>query len=168
MRKRLAILVENSPGVLTHISSMISGRAYNIETIAASSTEKEDITRISLVVDVADEWQLGQVVAQLEKMVQVYKVLDMNTPGTMSRELGLIKIKADASMRSEIIDVVNVFGARIIDFSTRTMLIELTAEGHKLDAFCKIMADYGIIEIIRTGEICLDTAEEAATSKIFK
>ena len=167
MRKRLAILVENSPGVLTHIASMISGRAYNIETIAASSTEKQDITRISLVVDVADEWQLQQVVAQLEKMVQVFKVLDMNDQNSMGRELGLIKIKADSSMRSEIIDVVNVFGARIIDFSTKSMLIEITAEGSKIDAFCQVMADYGIIEIIRTGEICLDTSAEAASSHLF-
>ncbi len=119
------------------------------------------------MVDVADERQLQQVVAQLEKMVQVYKVLDMNNGTTMGRELGLLKIKADASVRGEIINVVNVFGARIIDFNTHTMLVELTAEGRQIDAFCEVMADYGIIEIIRTGEICLDTTAEAASSHLL-
>ncbi len=167
MKRKLAVLVENSPGVLTHVSGLISRRGYNIESIAASSTEKQDMTRISLVVDVADEWQYEQVVSQLEKLVQVFKVLDMTGADAMSREMALIKIKSDAALRQEVISVVDIFRGRIIDFNNECMVIEATNDSSKIDAFCKIMQKYGIIEIIRTGEICLSTKPGASAEEIY-
>ena len=166
MKRKLAILVENSPGVLNHVSGLISRRGYNIESIAASSTEKRDMTRISLVVEVGDEWQLEQIITQLEKLVQVFGVLRMNAPDDMSRELALIKIKSDAALRREVISVVEIFNGRIIDFNTECMVIEVTNDSNKIDAFCQIMQKYGIIEIIRTGEICLTTRSVASADEI--
>ena len=116
-RKQLAVLVEDSPGVLTHVSGLISRRGYNIESIAASKTEKDNVTRISLVVQVTDDWQLEQIMAQIEKLVQVYRVVHLSKAGSMSRELALVKIKSSDELRQEIMSVVEVFHAHIIDFN---------------------------------------------------
>ena len=135
-RKQLAVLVEDSPGVLTHVSGLISRRGYNIESIAASKTEKDNVTRISLV-------------------VQVYRVVHLSKAGSMSRELALVKIKSSDELRQEIMSVVEVFHGHIIDFNAASMVIEVTNDSRKIDSFCDIMQKYGIIEIIRTGEISL-------------
>ena len=154
-RKQLAVLVEDSPGVLTHVSGLISRRGYNIESIAASKTEKDNVTRISLVVQVTDDWQLEQIMAQIEKLVQVYRVVHLSKAGSMSRELALVKIKSSDELRQAIMSVVEVFHGHIIDFNAASMVIEVTNDSRKIDSFCDIMQKYGIIEIIRTGEISL-------------
>lgn len=154
-RKQLAVFVEDSPGVLTHVSGLISRRGYNIESIAASKTEKDNVTRISLVVQVTEDWQLEQIMAQIEKLVQVYRVVHLSKAASMTRELALVKIKSSEEMRQEIMGVVQVFHGQIIDFNAHSMVIEVTNDSRKIDAFCEIMEKYGIIEIIRTGEISL-------------
>ncbi|MBQ2887717.1 MAG: acetolactate synthase small subunit [Firmicutes bacterium] len=154
-RKQLAVLVEDSPGVLTHVSGLISRRGYNIESIAASKTEKEGITRISLVVSIEEDWQLEQIMAQIEKLVQVYRVVHLSKSASMSRELALVKIKTSDEYRQEIMSIVDVFMGRIIDFNAEAMVIEVTNDSKKIDSFCMLMKKYGIIEIIRTGEISL-------------
>ena len=150
-RKQLAVFVEDSPGVLTHVSGLISRRGYNIESIAASKTEKDNVTRISLVVQITEDWQLEQI----EKLVQVYRVVHLSKAASMTRELALVKIKSSEEMRQEIMSVVQVFHGQIIDFNAHSMVIEVTNDSRKIDAFCEIMEKYGIIEIIRTGEISL-------------
>lgn len=155
MLKTVALLVENSPGVLTHVSGLISRRGFNIESIAASGTEQANITRISLVLDVVDDREYEQIVAQLGKLIQILKVVDMNNSQKISRELGLVKVKSSAEIRKEIIDIVQIFGARITEMNTESMVIEITDESAKIDTFCQILENYGIIEIIRTGEIFL-------------
>ena len=159
-RKQLAVFVEDSPGVLTHVSGLISRRGYNIESIAASKTEKDNVTRISLVVQITEDWQLEQIMAQLEKLVQVYRVIHPS----ITRELALVKIKSSEEMRQEIISVVQVFRGQIIDFNAQSMVIQVTNDSHKIDAFCEIMQKYGIIEIIRTGEISLSIQPVSFTS----
>ncbi|MDD2568263.1 MAG: acetolactate synthase small subunit [Clostridia bacterium] len=162
MKRTLSVLVENRPGVLTHISGLISRRGYNIESIAASSTELPDVTRISLVVEVVSTAQLEQIVAQLEKLVQVIKVIDMTNNESLVRELALLKIKVEPALRQEIINLTEIFRARILDVHPETMVIEITGDGEKVTAFCKLMEKYGIIEIIRTGEIFLTRDAEPA------
>jgi len=151
----LAVLVENRPGVLTHISGLISRRAFNIESIAASHTEEPDTTRITLDVEVGDEIELEQVVNQLSKLIDVIKIVNLTHVDSIQRELALIKVKASKVNRSELVDIVEIFRAKIVDINRETMVVELTGEQSKIDALCEVLVDFGIIEIVRTGKIAL-------------
>lgn len=155
MKYILAVLVDNRPGVLTHVSGLISRRAFNIESIAAGYTEEPDVTRINIVVSVDDEFELEQVVNQLNKLIDVIKIVNLTRIDSIQRELVMIKVKANPKTRSDIINVVEIFRAKIVDVNRETMVIELTGEQSKIDALCEVLADYEIIEIARTGAIAL-------------
>lgn len=155
MKYILAVLVENRPGVLTHVSGLISRRAFNIESIAAGYTEEPDVTRINIVVSVDSELELEQVVNQLNKLIDVIKIVNLTCIDSIQRELVMIKVKANPATRSDIINVVEIFRAKIVDVNRETMVIELTGEQSKIDALCEVLADYEIIEIARTGAIAL-------------
>ena len=155
MNCTLAVLVENRPGVLTHISGLISRRAFNIESIAAGHTEEAETTRITISVGVDDEFELEQVVNQLSKLIDVIKIVNLTHIESIQRELALIKVKASQANRSDLVDIVEIFRAKIVDVNRETMVIELTGEDSKIDAFCEMLADFGIIEIVRTGKIAL-------------
>ncbi|WP_425807495.1 acetolactate synthase small subunit [Desulfitobacterium sp. Sab5] len=155
MKHTLGVLVENRPGVLTHISGLISRRAFNIESIAAGYTEEADTTRITIVVQADEQNELEQVVNQLSKLIDVIKIVDLTSGDSIQRDLALIKVKANAEFRSNIVDIVDIFRAKIVDVNRETMVIELTGEESKIDALCEVLKDYGIIEIVRTGKIAL-------------
>ena len=155
MKYTLAVLVENRPGVLTHIAGLISRRAFNIESIAAGYTEEPDTTRITISVEAENEVELEQVVNQLSKLVYVIKIVNLTYVESIERELALIKVKASKTNRSDLVNVVEIFRAKIIDINRETMAIELTGEESKIDAFCEVLLDFGIIEIVRTGKIAL-------------
>lgn len=155
MRHTLGVLVENKPGVLTHISGLISRRAFNIESIAAGYSEEADTTRITIVVQADEQNELEQVVNQLSKLIDVIKIVDLTSKDSIQRDLALIKVKASAEFRSNIVDIVDIFRAKIVDVNRETMVIELTGEESKIDALCEVLKDYGIIEIVRTGKIAL-------------
>ena len=155
MKYTLAVLVENRPGVLTHISGLISRRAFNLESIAASHTEEPDTTRITLDVEAGDEIELEQVVNQLSKLNDVIKIENLTLVDSIQRELALIKVKASKVNRPDLVDIVEIFRAKIVDINRETMVIELTGEQSKIDALCEVLADFGIIEIVRTGKIAL-------------
>ncbi|MGI5901294.1 MAG: acetolactate synthase small subunit [Desulfitobacteriia bacterium] len=162
MKRTLAVLVENKPGVLTHISGLISRRAFNIESITAGYTEETDMTRITIVVDVDDRYELEQVVNQLSKLIDVIKIIDLTGKERIHRELALIKVKADPGNRADIINIVDIFRAHIVDVNRETMIIELTGDDMKIDAMCELLADYGIVEIVRTGKIAICRGAKAA------
>ncbi len=162
MKYMLAVLVENRPGVLTHISGLISRRAFNIESIAAGYTEEPDITRINIVVTVDDEWELEQVVNQLNKLIDVVKIVNLTKVDNIARELVLLKVRATPKTRADIINVVDIFRANIVDVNRETLVIELTGQQSKIDALCEVLADYEIIEISRTGTIALSRGPLAA------
>jgi acetolactate synthase-1/3 small subunit len=147
---------------LTHISGLISRRAFNIESITAGSTEVPDITRITLVVDAENEDELEQVVNQLSKLVDVIKIVDLTKVDSINRDLALIKVRALPEHRSDIVDIVDIFRAKIVDVHPETMVIELTGEEDKIDALCQVLKDHGIIEIVRTGKIALSRSSEPA------
>jgi acetolactate synthase I/III small subunit len=155
MKHTLAVLVENRPGVLTHISGLISRRAFNIESIAAGYSEEAETTRITIDVEADDQIELEQVVNQLSKLVDVIKIINLTSLDSIHRELAMIKVKAKAETRSNIVDIVDIFRAKIVDVNRETMVIELTGEQTKIDALCEVLKDYGIIEIVRTGKIAL-------------
>ena len=149
----LAVLVDNKPGVLTHVSGLISRRAFNIESISAGYTEDEDITRINIVVD--SDPELEQVKNQLAKLVDVIKVVNISDTEHLARELVLIKVRATADTRADIVNIVNTFRAKIVDISRSNVVIQLTGNSKKIDAICEVLSDYEIIEIARTGTIAL-------------
>lgn len=155
MKYTLAVLVDNRPGVLTHVSGLISRRAFNIESIAAGYTEEPDVTRINIVVSVDSELELEQVVNQLSKLIDVIKIVNLTRIDSIQRELVMIKVKANPKTRSDIVNVVEIFRAKIVDVNRETVVIELTGEQGKIDALCEVLADYEIIEIARTGTIAL-------------
>lgn len=151
----LAVLVENKPGVLTHISGLISRRAFNIESIAAGYTEEPDTTRITIVVE-GNEVEQEQVVNQLSKLINVIKISDLTALESIQRELALIKVKASAETRSDILNIVQIFRASIVDVNKETMVIELSGDDTKINALCQVLEDdHAIIEIVRTGKIAL-------------
>ena len=151
----LAVLVDNKPGVLTHVAGLISRRAFNIESISAGYTEEPDVTRINIVVSVESENELAQVTSQLGKLIDVIKIVNLSRVDSIERELVLIKVKASKETRADIINVVNIFRANIVDVTKEDIVIELTGGESKIDALTEVLAEYGIIEIARTGAIAL-------------
>jgi len=162
MKHTLAVLVENKPGVLTHISGLISRRAFNIESIAAGYTEEPDMTRITVVVEADDEYELEQVVNQLSKLIDVIKIIDLTGEDRVHRELALIKVKATPENRADIVNIVEIFRAHIVDVNKETMIVELTGEEVKIDAMCELLEEYGIKEIVRTGRVAICRGPKAA------
>lgn len=161
MKHTLAVLVLNKPGVLARISGLLSRRVFNIESIAAGYTEQPDITRITIVVQ-GDDRVLDQVVHQLSKLVDVIKIQKLNTVDSINRELALVKVKAAPEKRSDIVDICEIFRAKIVDVGRETMVIELTGSEEKIDALCEVLMDHGIIEMVRTGKIALTRGPGAA------
>ena len=151
----LAVLVDNKPGVLTHVSGLISRRAFNIESISAGYTEEPDITRINIVVSVESENELEQVINQLGKLIDVVKIVNLSKAPSIERELVLIKVRATKETRADIIEIVNVFRAQIVDVTKENVVIELTGQQNKIDALIDLLSEYRIIEIARTGAIAL-------------
>ncbi|MBO6211005.1 MAG: acetolactate synthase small subunit [Schwartzia sp.] len=156
MRKfLLAILVDNKPGVLTHVAGLISRRAFNIESINAGYTEEEAVTRINIVVSVDSERELEQVKHQLSKLIDVVKIVNLTEVDNITRELVLIKVRAKVEDRADLINIVNIFRAKIVDVSKENVVIELTGEESKINAICEVLSDYEILEVARTGAIAL-------------
>lgn len=155
MKYTLAVLVDDRPGVLTHVSGLISRRAFNIESIAAGYTEEPGVTRINIVVEADNEIELEQVVNQLNKLIDVIKIVNLTSVDSIQRELVMIKVRANPVTRADIINVVEIFRAKIVDVNRETMVVELTGEQGKIDALCEMLKEYEIIEIARTGKIAL-------------
>uniref|UniRef100_A0A7C2EIS7 Acetolactate synthase small subunit n=2 Tax=Ammonifex degensii TaxID=42838 RepID=A0A7C2EIS7_9THEO len=153
MKHTLAVLALNKPGVLARIAGLLSRRAFNIESITAGHTEEPNISRLTIVVQ-GDDRVIDQVVKQVSKLIDVLKVerLEQNV---IDRELALIKVKADPSRRSDIVDIVEIFRAHIVDVSKETMVVEMTGDEEKIDALCAVLNDHGILEMVRTGKISL-------------
>ena len=151
----LAVLVDNKPGVLTHVSGLISRRAFNIESISAGYTEEPSVTRINIVVSVESENELDQVVNQLGKLIDVIKIVNLSKAPSIERELVMIKVKASKETRADLVGIVDIFRAKIVDVTSENVVIELTGNQNKIDAFCEVLTDYEIVEIARTGVIAL-------------
>lgn len=156
MRKYLlAVLVDNKPGVLTHVSGLISRRAFNIESISAGYTEEPSVTRINIVVSVESENELDQVVNQLSKLIDVIKIVNLSKAPSIERELVMIKVRATKKDRADLVNIVDIFRANIVDITPENVVIELTGHQAKIDAICEVLAEYEIVEIARTGAIAL-------------
>ncbi len=155
MNYQLTLLAENTPGVLSHISALISRRSFNINTLSAGYTEENNVTRLSLILTADNENEVEQVIKQISKLINVIKIVNLTHIDSIHRELVLIKVKADPVTRNDIVNIVNIFRAKIVDVNRETLVIELTGEHTKIDALCEMLADYEIIEVARTGTLTM-------------
>ena len=154
MRHVLSALVQNQPGVLAHISGMLASRGFNIDSLAVGETEDPHLSRVTFVVH-GDDAQLEQVRKQLDKIVTVVQIKDISTEDFVERDLMLVKVKAEAAQRTEIVLLVEMFRGRIVDITPGTLMIEISGQERKIEAFIELMRPYGITELARTGRIAL-------------
>jgi acetolactate synthase-1/3 small subunit len=154
MRHVLSALVQNVPGVLSHISGMLASRGYNIDSLAVGETEDPRLSRMTFVV-VGDDTVLEQVWKQLEKIVTVVRVDDVSAQDYVERDMMLIKVAAPPGRRGEIAQLTDIFRGRIVDVAPETMIIEMSGQEGKIEAFIEMMRPLGIIELARTGRIAL-------------
>jgi acetolactate synthase-1/3 small subunit len=158
MRHTLSILVENKFGVLTRIAGMFSGRGFNIDTLNVGPTLDPEISRMTMVVR-GDDKVLDQVTKQLDKLVNVISVEDFGDTDYVDRELVIIRVKADSKVRADIMQVCDIFRAKIIDVQYRRLAIEITGSEGKIEKFLTLMEPFGITELTRTGKIALSRAK---------
>ncbi|HIE17160.1 MAG TPA: acetolactate synthase small subunit [Dehalococcoidia bacterium] len=150
----LVALVEDRPGVLNRVSSLFRRRNFNIESIAVGHTEQPNLSRMTIVVE-GNDAKVEQVRKQLDKVIEVVKIVDITNDNPVARELALIKVKATASTRSEIIQIVDIFRANIVDVSPDSLIVEVTGDEEKVNSLMDLLRGFGIREIARTGSIAL-------------
>ena len=160
----LSILVSNRPGVLTRISALFSRRGFNIQSLAVGPTEREEVSRMTVVAQVADEAALEQIVKQLNKLIEVRKVLELGD-SAVRREMVLVKVRADAATRSQVIDVVGLFRGKAVDVSAETITIEATGSDEKLQALLEMLSPHGIVELVQSGQVALGRGAKTLTEK---
>jgi len=151
----LSVLVENHAGVLSRVAGLFSRRGFNIDSLAVGTTENPEVSRMTIVVD-GDDYTVEQVSKQLNKLIDVIKIKQLDKDDSVSRELALIKVNATASTRSEIIQIVEIFRAKIVDISKHTLSIEISGGVDKVAALEDMLKQFGIKEIVRTGTIAIE------------
>ncbi len=161
MKHTISVLVNNRPGVLARTAGLFARRGFNIDSLAVSTTEDPDMSRMTIVVEGPDA-VLEQISKQLYKLMDVIKVLDHQDEQVVNRELALIKVEADASVRGEIMQTVSIFRANIVDVADRTFTVEVTGSADKVDALTNLLRKYGIKEMMRTGRIVLSRGSRTA------
>lgn len=154
MRHLLSALVQNQPGVLAHISGMLASRGFNIDSLAVGETENPDLSRMTFVVNGTDA-DLEQIRKQLDKVITVVGVQDISAENFIERDLMLLKVQAEPAQRVEITLLVEMFRGRVVDVSPSTLIVEISGQETKVEAFIDLMRPYGIIELARTGRIAL-------------
>jgi len=154
MRHVISALVQNVPGVLSHIAGMLASRGYNIDSLAVGETEEPRLSRMTFVV-VGDDRVLDQVRKQLEKIVTVVRVDDISATNYVERDLMLIKVAAPPGKRSEVRELTEIFRGRIVDVAPEVVMIEMSGQERKVQAFIEMMRPFGIIELVRTGRIAM-------------
>jgi acetolactate synthase-1/3 small subunit len=160
MKHTLSVLVENKPGVLTRVAALFARRGFNIDSLVVAETEDSEFSRMTITVDEQDQ-TVEQVTKQLHKLINVIKISDLDPSGAVERELLLVKVKADAQSRAEIMQMAEIFGARIVDVTSEVLLIEMTGAREKVGAFIDLLMPFGIIELMRTGRLAMSRGRKA-------
>ena len=160
MKHILSVLVENKSGVLSRVTGMISRRGFNIESLSVAPTEDETLSRMTIIVD-ADKVGFEQITKQLHKHVSVYKISDYTDTDVVERELVLIKVQSSPERRHEVIEIANLFRAKVVDVGRATLTVEATGDANKLDALEDLLRAYGIRQLTRTGKIAMSRGHEA-------
>ncbi|WP_025738309.1 acetolactate synthase small subunit [Mycobacterium genavense] len=150
----LSVLVEDKPGVLARVAALFSRRGFNIESLAVGATEQKDMSRMTIVVS-CEETPLEQVTKQLNKLINVIKIVEQDEQNSVSRELALIKVRADSATRSQVIEAANLFRAKVVDVSLDSLTVEATGTRGKLEALLRVLEPFGIREIVQSGVVSL-------------
>ena len=154
MRHVISVLVDNEPGVLSRISGLFSGRAFNIESLNVAETLDPTISRMTLVTS-GNEQIIEQIIKQLNKLVNVIKVFDLTGSDYVEREMALIRVNAENSSRAEVLRILEIFRGRVVDVSPKSYTFEVTGDEKKIQAVVELLAPFGIIEIVRTGKVAI-------------
>jgi acetolactate synthase I/III small subunit len=154
MKHTLSVLVENKPGVLTRVAGLFARRGFNIDSLVVAETENPDVSRMTITVDEQDQ-PIDQVTKQLHKLINVIKITDLDPSSSVEREMLLLKVLADAQSRSEIMQIVEIFRAKIVDVSSDVLLVEMTGTREKVSAFMELLQPFGVVELMRTGRIAM-------------
>ncbi|HOC12839.1 MAG TPA: acetolactate synthase small subunit [Propionicimonas sp.] len=161
----LSVLVENKPGVLARIAGLFARRGYNIESLAVGPTENEEFSRITVQVAVDSQLVLEQIVKQLNKLIEVLKIVELEPASSVARELMLIKVKADPATRSQIIEIVQLFRAKTVDVHNDSMTIEATGSPDKLGALLEMLKPYGVRELVQSGLVALGRGSRSLSDR---
>jgi acetolactate synthase I/III small subunit len=163
----LSLLVEDKPGLLTRVAGLFARRGFNIESLAVGASEIEGLSRITVVVDV-EELPLEQVTKQLNKLVNVIKIVELDNSQAVTREHMLIKVRSDATTRSQILEAVTLFRASIVDVAPDALVIEATGDTGKIQALLRILEPFGIKEIAQSGLLAIGRGSKSITERVFK
>jgi acetolactate synthase I/III small subunit len=163
----LSVLVENKPGVLARIAALFSRRGFNIDSLAVGPTEHPDISRMTIVVNVED-LPLEQVTKQLNKLVNVIKIVELDPSQAVRRELVLVKVRADNETRSQIVEIVQLFRAKTVDVSPDAVTIEATGSSDKLEAMLRMLEQYGIKELVQSGMVAIGRGARSITDRSLR
>jgi acetolactate synthase-1/3 small subunit len=157
------VLTENKPGVLARVAGLFSRRGFNIESLAVGPTENPDVSRMTIVVSV-DELPLEQVTKQLNKLVNVIKIVELEPSTAVQRELLLVKVRADATVRSQVLETVQLFRAKVVDVSPEALTIEATGTADKLDALVRMLEPFGVREMVQSGMVAVGRGPRSITA----
>jgi acetolactate synthase I/III small subunit len=163
-RHTLSVLVENKPGVLARIAGLFSRRGFNIDSLAVGPTEHPEVSRMTIVVNV-EESPLEQVTKQLNKLVEVIKVVELDSDYSVNRELLLVKVKADATSRGQVLELVQLFRAKVVDVATDAVTIQIVGNQGKLEDFLRVLEPYGVRELVQSGVVAIGRGGRSITER---
>jgi acetolactate synthase-1/3 small subunit len=163
----LSVLVENKPGVLARIAGLFARRGFNIDSLAVGPTEYADVSRMTIVVNVEDN-PLEQVTKQLNKLINVLKIVELEPASSVSRELLLVKVKADPPIRSQVLDIVQLFRAKVIDVAVDAVTIEATGGAEKIEALLRVLEPFGVKELAQSGMVAMGRGTRSITDRTLR
>ena len=166
-RHVLSLLVEDKPGLLTRVAGLFARRAFNINSLAVGPTEVEGLSRITVVVD-QEDLPLEQITKQLNKLVNVIKIVELDPDSSVQREHMLIKVRVDNQNRSQVLEAVTLFRARVVDVVPEALVIEVTGDTGKINAFLNVLEPFGIKEIVQSGLIAIGRGSKSISERVFK
>jgi acetolactate synthase-1/3 small subunit len=167
-RHTLAVLVENKPGVLARVASLFSRRGFNIDSLAVGPTEHEEISRMTIVVNSDETLPLEQVTKQLNKLINVIKIVELDPAQSVQREIILIKVRADIQTRSHVLETVQLFRAKVVDVATDAVTVEATGTADKLDALIRVLEPFGIRELVQSGMVAVSRGGRSMTDRSLR
>jgi acetolactate synthase-1/3 small subunit len=160
MKHTLSVLVENKPGVLVRVAGLFARRGFNIDSLVVAETEDESVSRMTITVGEQDR-SVEQITKQLHKLVNVLKITKLDPSDSVERELLMVKVKADVRTRPDIMQMVELFGARVADVGSEVLLIEMTGTREKVSAFTELLQPFGVVELMRTGRLAMSRGKKA-------
>lgn len=166
-RHTLSVLVENKPGVLTRVAGLFARRAFNIHSLAVGPTEHDEISRITVVVDV-EELPLEQVTKQLNKLINVIKIVELDPAASVQRQHVLVKVRADNASRSNVLEVVNLFRGSVVDYAPDALVVEITGDKGKVDAFLRALEPFGVKEMAQSGLLAIGRGGKSITERVLR